>query len=245
VTGARGDAKEVGEYALHVQSAWRIISNDRIVAGSSDLHDKQQANSDYLNLPVRTVEVHHAGSFAIHLEKNFTLKVFPDDSSVDEHWRLLKPYTDHPHLLCNRQPSCEWWTFATLGVLAALFVTAMLLMNRKPSISELSAQSFIDEFHQQYNTGRYSDIYGSADKYVQQRISRQKLEGQLQNVNDRVGIVRQSSCSERRRLSMKATQTFRCVTTFSKAAVVETFEIADEGGALKLREYAIAPTLPN
>jgi hypothetical protein len=140
-------------------------------------------------------------------------------------------------------------TFASLGALAVLFVTTLLLMNRKPNVSELSAQSFIDGFHQQYNTGRYSEIYGSADRYMQQRISLQKLEAGLRNVNDRVGTIRQSSCSEQRRflstLTMKGTQTFRCVTAFSKAAVVETFEIADEGGALKLREYSIAPTQPN
>jgi hypothetical protein len=140
-------------------------------------------------------------------------------------------------------------TFASLGALAVLFVTTLLLMNRKPNVSELSAQSFIDGLHQQYNTGRYSDIYGSADKYMQQRISRQKLEGQLRDVNDRVGAARQSSCSEQRRflytLSLKGTQTFRCVTAFSKVAVVETFEIAHEGGAVKLREYSIAPTQPN
>jgi hypothetical protein len=46
-------------------------------------------------------------------------------------------------------------------------------------------------------------------------------------------------------LKMKDTQTFRCLTSFSKATLVETFEIADEGGAWKLREYSIAPTLPN
>src|SRR5712691_8128852 len=38
VLGFRGNEKEVGELALHVQCAWRITRTDRVVVGSSDLN---------------------------------------------------------------------------------------------------------------------------------------------------------------------------------------------------------------
>jgi hypothetical protein len=38
VKDARGDTKEVGEYALHVQCAWLIRHSDQVVVASGDLY---------------------------------------------------------------------------------------------------------------------------------------------------------------------------------------------------------------
>src|SRR5260370_30724506 len=38
VSGFRNVTKEVGEYALHVQCAWRIAREDRVIVGSRDLY---------------------------------------------------------------------------------------------------------------------------------------------------------------------------------------------------------------
>jgi hypothetical protein len=98
VSGLRGE-KEVGEYALHVQCAWRIISDECILVGGSDVHRPLGNDSRCPNLVVQGVEAYEAGHFVILLEKNSALEVFPDDSSEDEHWRLFKPYSDDPHLV--------------------------------------------------------------------------------------------------------------------------------------------------
>jgi hypothetical protein len=120
VKGARGDTKEVGEYALHVQCAWRIRHSDRVVVASRDLYhpasetdgpvhdfnwDVQGANRrDKLmaelfqngtpEFVVQQVSVGNAGAFTVVFDDDYALDVFPDDSSQDEHWRLFKPYTE-------------------------------------------------------------------------------------------------------------------------------------------------------
>ena len=38
VKGVRGDTKEVGEYAIHVQCAWRMRHSDQVVVASRDLY---------------------------------------------------------------------------------------------------------------------------------------------------------------------------------------------------------------
>jgi hypothetical protein len=125
VNGARGDTKEVGQYALHVQCAWRIRHGDQVVIGSRDLYyppeesdapmedfdwDVQGANrrdkriaalfqNDTRHFLVREVEVGEAGAFTIILNDEYALDVFPDDSFRDEHWRIFKPSAEEPHFV--------------------------------------------------------------------------------------------------------------------------------------------------
>jgi hypothetical protein len=117
VKGFRGMAKEVGEYALHVQCAWRIRHGDQVVVGSRDLYvppeaseagvddfnwDVQGANrrdkriaelfqNETRQFMVKQVQVGEAGSFTITLDHEYALDVFPDDSLDDEHWRIFQP----------------------------------------------------------------------------------------------------------------------------------------------------------
>jgi len=126
----RGNPKEVGEYALHVQCAWRITQDDKVLVGRSDLYypagyspeqdeipddfnwDVQGANrQDELirdlfqgggnQFRVLGVEVGPAASFNIALERNLSLQVFPQDSSSHEYWRLFRPYRDEPHFVVS------------------------------------------------------------------------------------------------------------------------------------------------
>jgi hypothetical protein len=122
VKGFRGDAKEVGEYALHVQCAWRIRRGDQVVVGSRDLYVPADENNNNnkpeefdWDLPgasrrdkriaelfqnetrqflVKQVQVGEAGSFSIVLDSEYVLDVFPDDSLSDEHWRIFKPSSE-------------------------------------------------------------------------------------------------------------------------------------------------------
>jgi len=125
VQDSRGDKREVGEYALHVQCAWRIRQGNQIVVASRDLYSPPEESDDrpdnfnwdvqggnrrdkriaelFLGetrqFMVQKVEVGAAGSFTIGLEDAYALDVFPDDSLSGEHWRIFKPYADEPHFV--------------------------------------------------------------------------------------------------------------------------------------------------
>ena len=125
VQDSRGDKKEVGEYALHVQCAWRIRQGDQVVVASRDLYSPPEESDDrpdnfnwdvqggnrrdkriaelFLGetrqFMVQKVEVGAAGSFTIGLEGAYALDVFPDDSLSGEHWRIFKPYAGEPHFV--------------------------------------------------------------------------------------------------------------------------------------------------
>ena len=125
VKDVRGDTKEVGEYSLHVQCAWRISHGDQVIVGSRDLYyppeeiddppddfdwDVQGANrrdkriaqlfeNETRQFLVRQVEVGAAGSFTIVLDDDYALEVFPQDSLSGEHWRIFRPYVEEPHFV--------------------------------------------------------------------------------------------------------------------------------------------------
>lgn len=122
----RGKPREVGEYALHVQCAWRFVQNEKVLVGNRDLYypagyrdpreeipkgfkwDVQGANRcDELltnlfkgganQFVVLRIEAGHAGELALLLEGGLTLQIFPNDSLDGEHWRLFRPGSNEPH----------------------------------------------------------------------------------------------------------------------------------------------------
>jgi hypothetical protein len=122
----KGDPREVGELALHVQCAWRIVQKDRIVVGSRDLYypaeysdgDPVPENFDWERHPnrrdkllaslfemgarrftVSRVEVGTVGSLHIILSDDLSLDLFPHDSLNAEHWRLFEPDKEGPHFV--------------------------------------------------------------------------------------------------------------------------------------------------
>lgn len=126
IKGFRGKPKEVGEYALHVQCAWRFVQGEKVLAGNRDLYyprgyrnqrdeypkdfnwDVQGANrcdemlADLFaggakQFVVQRVEARQAGELALLLEGALTLQIFPNDSLDGEHWRLFRPGSDEPH----------------------------------------------------------------------------------------------------------------------------------------------------
>jgi hypothetical protein len=128
----RGKPREVGEYALHVQCAWRFVQGEKILAGNRDLYyprgyrdqkeeiprgfnwDVQGANrcdevlatlfeGGARQFVVLRVEVGEAGKLALLMEGGLTLQIFPNDSLVGEHWRLFRPGSDTPHSVFTGQ----------------------------------------------------------------------------------------------------------------------------------------------
>ncbi len=122
-----GSPTEVGDYALHVQCAWRITREDEVVVGSQDLYypadhenggkefppdfdwDRDPNRRDKLlrllfeggtrEFVVQKVEVGGAASLHIALTEKLSLEVFPDDSLSHERWRLFRPGVDEPHFV--------------------------------------------------------------------------------------------------------------------------------------------------
>ena len=120
-----GGTKSVGEWAIHVQCAWRLCRDGRIVVAYRDYYyspegdalddwdapgrsrfDQTAAalNADFdANSPsVLSVTTDDVGGFSLALSHDYRLDVFPDDSSHDnysEHWRLFEPRADREHFV--------------------------------------------------------------------------------------------------------------------------------------------------
>jgi hypothetical protein len=111
-----GRPAEVGEYALHVQCAWRIIRGDTVVVGSQDLYypadydasesipedfdwdrDANRRDSllralfegDPMTFAVRRVDLGPGGACRIEFDGGICLELFPSDSLAHEHWRMF------------------------------------------------------------------------------------------------------------------------------------------------------------
>jgi hypothetical protein len=116
VKSLRGEPREVGEYALHLQCAWRICGREGIVVGSGDLYrpngdsedipaefDWQKENrrdqrlTDLLTtgaaipLRVERVSADEVGGFILDMNRGFRLQAFPAYSSRNECWRRFRP----------------------------------------------------------------------------------------------------------------------------------------------------------
>ena len=124
-TTFHGDKVNVGEYALHVQCAWRIARADQVIVGNDDLYyppdltteeippgfewDNGPNRRDKLlsllfedgkrKFAVRRVDVGNAGSLFIAMEEGMSLEVLPNSSLTGEHWRVFKPRSDERHFV--------------------------------------------------------------------------------------------------------------------------------------------------
>jgi len=119
---------EVGDYAIHIQCAWRIVDSERIIVASRDMYepvgeleevpadfdwDVQGANrcdervSALLALhtqrPLQVIAIAADvyGGFQLILSEGYALQVFPNASCSGEHWRLFKPGTDEDHFVVS------------------------------------------------------------------------------------------------------------------------------------------------
>ncbi|HKV92836.1 MAG TPA: hypothetical protein VJW20_09840 [Candidatus Angelobacter sp.] len=125
VKDSRGEEQEVGDYALHVQCAWRIRCGSQVVVASRDLYyqpeetedrpedfnwdvqggnrrDKRIAElfqNETREFPVQKVEAGEAGAFTIIFDQGYALDVFPDDSLSGEYWRFFRPYRGERHFV--------------------------------------------------------------------------------------------------------------------------------------------------
>lgn len=116
----RGELAQVGQYAVHVQCAWRIARKEKVVVGSGDLYypreltlERTPNNFDWASGPnrcdellrllfedekrqfiVSEVGVGAAGALHISMDGDLSLDVLPNTSMNDEYWRLFKPNSE-------------------------------------------------------------------------------------------------------------------------------------------------------
>jgi hypothetical protein len=118
----RNEQKVVGEWALHVQCAWRITGRFGIEVASHDMYypasgetaidsgefewDRPGRNACDEKLAklfgsretgpfvVTSAQVGAAGALRIRLDDEYTIDVFPNSSLAIEQWRLFQPYSD-------------------------------------------------------------------------------------------------------------------------------------------------------
>jgi hypothetical protein len=128
VDAIEGEARKVGEYALHLQCVWRVVSSNRIIVAQRDMYyplgdpetepehwmwDRQGANrcdertkrliTQYTNCPliVESIVADEIGGLSLLFSEGIKLEVFPDDSLPDEYWRFFKPGTEENHFVVS------------------------------------------------------------------------------------------------------------------------------------------------
>lgn len=126
VAGRHGEPRTVGDYALHLQCAWRISGPSGIHVASRDRYypathievdllefdwDHPGANrcdermnlffAEHAGVPliVRSVHADALGSLRITFDNAYVLEVFPDSSRGSEHWRFFQPAMDADHFV--------------------------------------------------------------------------------------------------------------------------------------------------
>jgi hypothetical protein len=118
-----GRKRETGEWALHVQCAWRICQRGRIVVANGDFYRSPSGdplddwdtfgnsafdatvaalNEEWTDSPpqVTSIRVDDVGGFSLQLTHDYRFDVFPANSNEHvEHWRLFQPAADRQHFV--------------------------------------------------------------------------------------------------------------------------------------------------
>jgi hypothetical protein len=127
VAARGGGTKTVGDWAIHVQCAWRLCRHGRIELAYRDYYYSADGDAlddwdtpgksrfdrlaavlgrEFETTPpvVHSVTTDDVGGFSLTLSHDYRLDVFPDHSSHDddsEHWRLFEPGSDREHFVVS------------------------------------------------------------------------------------------------------------------------------------------------
>jgi hypothetical protein len=119
-----GGTRKVGEYALHIQCAWRVRGRQGIRVASRDRYypkgdadqipanfkwDEPGANrcdermaifvKKHCPAVVESIVADDVGGLQLFLEGGLVFEVFPDNSTEQEHWRLFRPGSKAFHIV--------------------------------------------------------------------------------------------------------------------------------------------------
>ncbi|GAB5404407.1 MAG: hypothetical protein Aurels2KO_26380 [Aureliella sp.] len=128
----RYGAKTVGDWAIHIQTSWRFVSNAQITLAVGDLYllpsgDSYDwdiggdSNFDIIardfnkllsstSLLVQNTKCDDVGGFSLSFSNGIRFDVFPKISdTIDdiEHWRMFAPNTDDKHTVCETKSRNE------------------------------------------------------------------------------------------------------------------------------------------
>jgi len=99
VSDGRGGMKEVGEYALHTESAWRIYGVAGELLASDESSDHALARVCELSLVCEGTSSSSGGAIDLRFLEGQHLVVDRGDPDALEYWRLFRPETDGPHFV--------------------------------------------------------------------------------------------------------------------------------------------------
>ena len=126
VPAFRGGMRTVGQWAIHVQCAWRVCRRGQIEVAYRDYYYSPEGDAldDDWDIPgksrfdhlaeilngvldetspsVVSVTTDDVGGFSLSLSHDYRLDVFPGETSRDnssEHWRLFEPASDREHFV--------------------------------------------------------------------------------------------------------------------------------------------------
>ena len=129
ITDHRGESREVGEWALHLQCPWRFVRSGAVILASTDFYYYPDSDESYdsdregeslfdrranqFNRVLETGEfkvsaISHGECAAFQLDfgSDFHFAVFPaasDHSPHGELWRLFQPDRDEPHYVVTTE----------------------------------------------------------------------------------------------------------------------------------------------
>ena len=103
IVDRRGKTREVGDWALHAQCAWRFVRPDSIVLASTDLYYYAEGEDSY--------DFHRGGESLFDRRANQLNRVLEtgefratsDGSPFGEFWRLFRPSEEEPHYVVSTE----------------------------------------------------------------------------------------------------------------------------------------------
>jgi hypothetical protein len=104
VTDQKGEQREVGAYALHVDCHWRLTDPAGAEHANEESEDWRFEALKRNNLVVERVMSTADHGVVAYFDGGWVLEVSPDTSEYEEiveYWRLFEPYRDRPHLVAR------------------------------------------------------------------------------------------------------------------------------------------------
>jgi len=99
VRNIRGETREVGEFALHLECPWRLIgeTGETLATDQSEVEILTQLASPAL-MCSEVIEGQH-GELRLRFAGGQELSVEPDEVDCFEYWRFFRPYSEQPHFV--------------------------------------------------------------------------------------------------------------------------------------------------
>ncbi len=99
VQTARGGAKDVGEFTLHLDCPWELIGPDGELLASDESEPEVLAGLAASPLLCSGIRAGVGGAFELVFAVGERLHVEADNRECEEYWRFFSPYSDQPHFV--------------------------------------------------------------------------------------------------------------------------------------------------